>query len=127
MILGWFFYSIKELTFMSLSEDSAAASGININLQTLILYIALAIATVLGVKILGIVLVSALLVLPSAIARMITHSFKSYTIVSIIVSELIILAGIALSFAWDLPTGAAIVLFGSLIFLLVSLAKFIQK
>ncbi len=127
LILSWFFASIKKLTFLSLSEESAAASGINVNLQTLIFYVALAVATVLGVKILGIVLVSALIVLPPATSRMITSSFKSYLIVSIIVSEIVMVLGITLSFIWDLPTGAVIVLVGAFGFLVASIFKGIKK
>lgn len=123
IILTWFFSSIKQLTFLSLSEESAAASGINVGAQTLIFYIALAVATVLGVKILGIVLVSALIVLPPATSRMLTNSFKSYLTVSILVSEIVIISGLILSFAWDLPSGAVIVLVGTTAFLLASIFK----
>lgn len=123
VILCWFYYSIKQLAYLSLSEESAAASGINVNLQTLTLYIALAVATVLGVKILGIVLVSALIVLPAATSKMLTDSFKSYLIVSIIVSEIVIILGITFSFIWDLPTGAVIVLVGTLGFLIASVVR----
>lgn len=123
IILSWFFISIKELTFLSLSEESAAASGINVTAQTLIFYVSLAVATVLGVKILGIVLVSALIVLPPATSRMLTNSFKSYVTVSILVAELIIISGLILSFVWDLPSGAMIVIVGTVAFLIASVLK----
>jgi ABC-type Mn2+/Zn2+ transport system permease subunit len=122
IILVWFFASLRHLTFSALSEESAMVAGIPVKRQTLAFYIALAIATVLGVKILGIVLVSALIVLPAATARMITHSFKSYLVTAIVVSELVILTGLILSFALDLPSGAVIVLLGTAVFLVVSLA-----
>lgn len=123
IILAWFFTYLKQLIFLSLSEDQAFVAGIDTHKQLLIFYISLAIATVLGVKILGIVLISALLVLPPAISRLHTSSFKSYLTQSIIISEFIIIGGLITSYGLDLPPGAVIVLLGTLLFLLSLLTK----
>ena len=120
VILTWFFLSLKQLTFLSLSEESAIVAGINVPLQTLLFYISLAVATVLGVKILGIILVSALLVLPSAISRIWTNTFFSYVVLSLVAAEFTIISGIVISYLYDLPSGAVIILVGTLIFLLSS-------
>ncbi|MFH1631834.1 MAG: metal ABC transporter permease, partial [bacterium] len=127
IIMIWFVLSLRQLTYLSLSEDSAAVSGIPVKLQTLLFYIALAIATVLGVKILGIVLVSALIVLPAATSRMLTHSFKSYFAVSIVVSEAVIVSGLIFSYIFDFPSGATIVLVGTIIFLVTAAVNEIMK
>ena len=121
LILGWFFLSLRQLTLLSLSEESASVAGVPVRAQTFIFYISLAIATVLGVKILGIILVSALIVLPPAISRLFTSSFKSYLTVSIVVAEFIMVVGLILSFELDLPSGAMIVLVGSGLFLIAAL------
>lgn len=115
-ILIWLFSSFRGLTHMSLTEESAAVAGVKVKLHTLILYISLALATVLGVKMLGIVLVSALLILPPATSRLISKNFKQYFIRSITVAEITILAGLLLSFQYDLPSGASIVLAGTGLF-----------
>ena len=120
IILIWFFASLRQLTFLSLSQESATVSGVPVKIQTLLFYIALAIATVLGVKILGIILVSALIVLPPATSRMMTKSFRGYVITSIIVSEAVILTGLVLSFFYNLPSGASIVLVGTGAFLIAA-------
>lgn len=127
IILSWLGASLSSLTFLSLSEEAAQVAGINTKLQTLLFYIALAVATVLGVKILGIVLVSALIVLPPATSKMLTNSFQNYFIVSIIVSEITILLGLLLSFLYDLPSGAVIVLVGSTIFVLAAIINNFSK
>lgn len=121
VILTWFFSSLKSLTYLSLSEDAAIVRGINVPIQTLFFYLSLAIATVLGVKILGIILVSALIVLPPAASRLMTRSFKSYFAGSILIAEFVIVAGLVLSYLFDLPSGAVIVLVGAALFLLASL------
>lgn len=127
VILFWFFASLPQLTFLSLSEEQAVVSGIKTKQQTLLFYIALAVATVLGVKILGIVLVSALLVLPPAISRIGSTSFKSYFTGSIFVSEFVILTGLILSYLYDLPSGAVIVLVGACLFGIASLFQLIRR
>jgi zinc transport system permease protein len=118
LILLWFAAALKPLTYLALSEESAVASGISKMRYNLTFYIALAIATVLGVKILGIVLVSAMIVLPPATARLLTTSFKSYVGTSIIISEIMIITGLILSYIYDLPSGATIVLSGTALFAL---------
>jgi zinc transport system permease protein len=117
-ILAWIAISFRSLTSMSLSEEQASVNGVNTTLQSLLLYIALALATVLGVKILGIILVSALLILPSATSRLLTRSFKSFFFVSILLAETAILVGLTSSYFLDLPSGAAVILVGTILFFL---------
>lgn len=127
VILVWLFSSMRALTYLSLNEEGAAVQGIRVNIQTLVFYISLAVATVLGVKILGIILVSALIVLPAATSRILAKSFKSYTALSILIAELTILAGLTFSYIWDLPSGAVIVLVGTVLFLLAAMFHEIKK
>lgn len=123
IILVWFFLSLRGLTFASLSEDSAQVSGINVKTQTFLFYLALAVTTVLGVKMLGIILVPALLVLPTATSRTLSHAFRTYVIGSILFAECFIFVGLVASFLLDLPSGATIVLVGTIIFLLATLIR----
>jgi zinc transport system permease protein len=122
-ILIWLFTSFRGLTYMSLTEESAAVVGVKVKWHTLILYISLALSTVLGVKMLGIVLVSALLILPPATSRLISKNFKQYFIWSIIIAEITILAGLLLSFQYDLPSGASIVLTGTGLFCVAAIFR----
>lgn len=115
---AWLWRSFRSLTFMSLAEENAAVAGVNTSLQSALLYVGLALATVLGVKAFGIILVSALLILPAATSRLVTHSFRQYVIVSLILAELTVLAGLALSYRLDLPSGATIVTVGTAFFFL---------
>lgn len=120
-ILTWLILSFRQLTFMSLSEDQAAISGIPVRLQTVILYVSLAISTVLGVKILGIILVSALLIIPPATSRLLTNNLKSHVLMSLIMGELMVLSGLAVSYLYDLPSGATVILVGAGMFTLAAL------
>ncbi len=127
VIMVWLIASFKRLTFMSLAEDSANVSGINVPAHTAALYVALAVATVLGVKILGIVLVSALIILPSATSRLLSDSFHGYVGMTVVVSELMILSGLLLSYLYDLPSGATIVLVGAGFFFTATVSRLFRR
>lgn len=119
-IMLWLALSFRQLTFMSLSEDQAAIAGVPVRLQTVVLYVTLAMATVLGVKILGIILVSALLILPPAASRLLTSTLRGHVVMSLVLAEIMVLAGLAVSYLYDLPSGATVILVGTAMFALAA-------
>lgn len=122
-ILGWVAVSFKQLTYMSLTEESASVSGVPVRMQTVALYVALAAATVLGVKILGIILVSALMILPAATSRLLTGTFRSHVATTLVVAELMMFAGLTLSYLYDLPSGATVILVATALFFIAVLMR----
>ncbi|MBU0625496.1 metal ABC transporter permease [Patescibacteria group bacterium] len=123
VILIWLASNLKRLIYLSLSRDQAAVSGVAVSRKTLLLYIGLALATVLGVKMLGIILVSALLILPAAASRLITKTFRGHIIASVILAEIMVAVGLIVSFIYDLPSGATVVLIGAVMFSLAAILK----
>jgi len=123
IVLAFLVYFYRQIAFITFDEEGAKVAGINTGVLDLIFYILLSIAIVLGVKILGIILVSALLIIPASIAKLIASSFKSLVITSIIAAEITILGGIIISYLLDLPTGAVIILFGTAIFFITLFVK----
>ena len=116
-----------KLTLISLNNELARTAGINPNIYQLLLYVFLAVSVVLGIKILGVVLVSALLIIPVSIAKLFAKSFKSLLGSSLVLSEIVILSGIILSFWFNLPTGAVIVLVGAILFIFTLLLKVVLR
>lgn len=123
LILAWVWAWFRELTYASLAQENAAVAGISTYRLGLGLYVALAVATVLGVKVLGIVLVSAILVLPPATSRMLTSTFRDYVTGSICVSIFTAILGLSASYLYDLPSGAAIILVGAVVFFLAAASR----
>lgn len=118
----------RQIAFSTLDHDGARVAGINTEVLDFIFYIALAVAIVLGVKILGIILVSALLIIPASIGKLISKSFKNLIISSIAIAEVTILGGIIISYLMNLPTGAVIILFGTgLFFITLFAAKLVRQ
>lgn len=126
-VIAFILIFYRQIGFITFDKDGARVAGINATALDLIFYIALAVATVLGVKILGIVLVSALLIIPASIAKILAKSFRSLLSLSVIIAEFIIIGGLFLSYILNLPTGAVIILFGTALFFLTILAQKILK
>lgn len=126
-ILSSIIVMFKKFILTSLSEELAWSSGMSTAWINLLFYILLSVAVVLGVKLLGIILVSALLITPSVTAKLVTHSFRSYVISSVIFSLLAFIGGLFASYYLDLPSGASIVLAATIIFIITLLGKAILK
>lgn len=119
-IVVFIFVYFKQLTLLALDEELAQVSNINVQLLQPAFYVMLALTVVLGIKILGVILVSALLILPTAAARVVAGSFKHMMVLAFVFAEIITLAGIVISALYDLPTGPVIVLSGTLFFILTA-------
>jgi zinc transport system permease protein len=110
----------KKLTLLSLDYETAYISGINPALFQFIFYLVLAAAVVAGIKLLGIFLVSALIIIPVSSAKQMARSFASLEILTIVFAELAVFIGLVVSYSLDWPTGATVVLVASALFLLAS-------
>ncbi|MBN1778629.1 MAG: metal ABC transporter permease [Candidatus Buchananbacteria bacterium] len=115
-LIVWRYF--KAFILLALDSETAEISGYKTHILQPVLYMLLSATVVLGIKILGIILVSGLLIIPVAVARLSAKSFKSFVIRSIIFAELIVLIGLVVSYYLDSPTGPVIVLVGIVIFIL---------
>jgi zinc transport system permease protein len=108
----------RQIAFITFDREGARIAGVNTEALDLVFYIALAVAIVLGVKILGIILISALLIIPASTGKLLAHSFRNLIWSSIVVAEITVLGGLIISYFLNLPTGATIILFGTALFFL---------
>ncbi len=126
-ILAFLFSRRRKLTLLALDREMAALAGVDPGRYELLLYVMLACALVLGIRVLGIVLVSAILIIPVSTARLLSRSFRALSCWTVLIAEFTVLAGIFLSYFLDLPTGAVIVLTGSVLFVLAFLASLLIR
>lgn len=118
ILIVWRWQSLLTTT---LNQEIARASGINPAREQLILTIALAIVVAVSIKILGALLISAMLLIPTATARAFSATPERMVVLSIILSALSGLGGLWLSFTADTPAGPSIVVFAAGLFLLSTL------
>lgn len=104
--------------YASFDEEAARAQGIPVGRDSLLLTLCVALTLVVSIKMVGILLVSAWLVIPAAASRLLAHSFGSMTLGAILISIASTLMGLYLSWAADIPSGAAVVLLQSIAFAL---------
>ncbi|MGV9182082.1 anchored repeat-type ABC transporter permease subunit [Arcanobacterium canis] len=109
----------SRITLVSVDREFARAQGLKVFWIDLLLFIVISAAVVISVQTIGNILVLALLVAPAATARLLTDRVLPMMLIGPAVGALSAFIGIWLSWAWDLPSGAAIVLVATVIFILV--------
>ncbi|MBB6448858.1 zinc transport system permease protein [Geomicrobium halophilum] len=114
----------KEWFFLSFDEEQAKVSGLSGKWLDLIFTVLVALVIAAAMRIVGILLVSALMALPVAAAMQWAKSFKQMFFYSAVFGEIAVLAGIILGFYLDLAPGGVIVVAAVLILLL---SIFLQK
>jgi zinc transport system permease protein len=105
------FLLFKEYFLLTFEEDAAAVSGLPVKVLNMLLTILTALVISTAIKIVGALLVSALLTIPAATSLLIARSFKQSVVFSVIISEIAVVVGLVIAGIWNLAPGATIVLF----------------
>ena len=106
----------NELLFITFDEDAARVSKIPVNTINLIFIIISAVTISLSIPIVGILLISALLVIPVITALQFNKSFLTTVLISQAISIVSVFLGIVVSFYFNLATGGTIVIIAIIIF-----------
>lgn len=118
IVLGTIIFLYQDLFSTTFDEEYAKVSGIKTERINLIVMVLTAVTVVLAIKVVGIMLVSALLILPAVTALQLVKGFKAAMIAAVIISVLSVLIGITVSFYGDIPAGATIVMVNFILFVL---------
>jgi manganese/iron transport system permease protein len=113
----------KELLFVSFDPVVAEAAGLPGGLLQMLLLVLLSVTVVVAVQAVGIVLVVAMLVTPSATAYLITDRFGRMMVLGAGFGALAALAGFYLSYYLDVPSGGAIVLVATVLFVVMAIVS----
>ncbi len=111
----------KELLFVVFDAEMAAVTGVPVANVYFLLMSLMALTVVLSIKVVGIVLVSALLVTPAAAAYQLTEKFRRMMLLSILIGVASAVGGLLLSYKLNTASGATIVLLSTLIFFVSAL------
>ena len=117
-IIGVVLLLFKEFFFMSFDEEMAAVSGLPVGKLYFLLLGLMALTVVVSIKIVGIILVVALLVIPAAAAFQLTRNFVRMMLLAVLIGVVSGVVGLFISYYRDLASGATIVLTAAAIFLL---------
>ena len=113
----------KELVYITFDEESAKVAGIPVQLINTVLVVLAALTISLSIPIVGVLLISALIVIPVLTALRFRRSFAKTIIYAECVSLFSVISGIFTSFYFNLSTGGTIVLIMLIIFSIVTTLK----
>ena len=114
-VVGYFYNRLVAICF---DEEFARVRGINAGFYELVLLCLVALTVVLLINVVGIVLIIALLTIPSAIASLFSRRLSSMMLLSTLVCLISNLAGLIVSYLYDLPSGPSIIIVATMIYLL---------
>lgn len=113
-IILFLFY--KELVYITFDEESAQVSGIPTRMINTLLIVLAALTVSLSIPIVGVLLISALMVIPVVTALQFRQSFSQTILLAEVISLFSVIAGIFISFYLNLSTGGTIVLVSLMVF-----------
>lgn len=116
LVLGLLIWRWQKLLSATLSPDLAWASGINPDRERLILTIALAIVVAVAIKVVGVLLISAMLIIPAAAARRFSSTPEVMAILAAVIGGASVLGGLQAAFSFDTPTGPSMVVAATVVF-----------
>jgi len=116
VVVGLLALFAKEFFFLAFDQEMAEASGVPARRFFFLLLTLVALTIVVSLKTVGAILVFALLLIPAATAYQLTSSLRRMMAYSVAIGVLVSVAGVLLSFQFDLPAGPAIVLLATGVF-----------
>lgn len=116
-------FSWPKLTFLSIDGEYAKLLSINTGFYNLIYSFFLALVVIAGVRLVGIVLINALLIIPVASAKILASSLREMFWLGCLISVFSVLLGLIFSFFFGLPSGGTIALVSGLVFGFAVLVK----
>lgn len=118
IVLLFVFLFFKEILFVCFDEEMARASGIPVNFIYFTLLTILALTVVVSVKVVGVILASALLVIPAAVGFELAQNYRGMLLIAVSSGIVASAAGLWISYQFGLASGATIVLCCALMFFL---------
>ena len=112
-LLAWRWQALLTAT---LSADLAHAAGVRPRREQLVLTLALALVVAVAIKVVGALLIAAMLIIPAAAARPFARTPEAMALWALVIGAASALGGLQLSFAFDTPTGPSIVALAALAF-----------
>lgn len=116
-----FFY--QDFFFLTFDPESAKVSGVRVRRLDALLAVLTAVTVVMGMKVVGVLLISALLIIPAAAALQVARSFKQALALSAVLAVISTVSGLLSAFFFDWPPAGTIVLGSAILFLLLFAAR----
>ncbi len=126
-VLFLFIFFYNKIFAITFDEDFAKASGTNSKAFNMMIAFLTAITIVIGMRIMGTMLISSLIIFPALSSMRLFKNFKAVIISSAIISVVCFIIGIFASFINEIPAGASVVVSNLIVFIICSMLGFIVR
>ena len=126
IVIGFFVVKYHEIFAMTFDENFAKSIGLKTERLNTIFAVLCAVVVVLGMRLVGALLISSLIIFPTVTAMQVVKSFKAVVISSVVVSVFCMVMGIIFSYFVATPTGATIVIFNVMAFLVAKAVEVLR-
>ena len=123
-IIGIVVYFYKEILAVSYDSEFATLRGINVKFFYTLILILAALCVVAAIKAVGLILVIALLTIPTYLAETFASKLSSMMILSSILATIFTILGLAVSYSYDISSGASIIMVAVLVLGVVKVIRF---
>jgi zinc transport system permease protein len=113
----------KEMLYLAFNEEAARVSGLPVSALNAIFTILTAVSVVLAARVVGVLLVSALMIVPASSALHLARSFRAALAISVVLGMVSVVVGLYASYAVDIATGPAIALASTAMFVIALVAR----
>lgn len=127
VVVSLFVIFYNKIFLVTFDENFATASGIKANLYNGLIAVLTALTIVIGMRLMGAMMISSLIVFPALSAMRIFRSFFKVIICAVIISLVCFIVGIISSFVWSTPAGASIIVANLIAFVVcIVIGKFVR-
>lgn len=123
VILVLFSYLWRSLLSISVHEELARTDGVSVSRTRFIFMLLLALTIAVAIKVVGVLLITALLIIPAASARLFSNTPIQMVLLSVVFAIMSVVFGLGASLYWDVSTGPAIVVAASAAFFTSQLVR----
>lgn len=126
LVLALLTWRWSRLLTATLNPDLAQASGVNPHKEHLLLTLALAVVVAVAIKVVGVLLIGAMLIIPAATARPFSRTPETMAVLATVFGAAAALGGLQISFRFDTPTGPTIVCVAAIMFAAANIAGLLR-
>ena len=125
-VIALFVIFYREIFAVTFDENFAKATGTKASAYNMLVAALTAVTIVIGMKMMGALLISSLIIFPTVTSMKLCKSFRSVVIFSSVISVLCFLSGLVFSIRFEAPTGASVVCVNIVLLLIISLIKAVK-
>ena len=127
VVLGLYGVCYHRIFAVTFDETFGRATGVNVGAYNTLLAMLTAVTVVVGMRMMGALLISSLIIFPALSAMRVFNSFRSVIICSAVIAVGSFCAGMVISFAFNTPAGASVVMADLAVFIVFSILGFVFK